>query len=271
MNNRIILTHNTAFSVYRQLRLSGKTMQFKPLKYKSPPDNVAVENKELYSELSKTYNLSQVDILLAKTKNCHCTKKVKRHCYTNTLPNGSFLEIDKSTSIVCPELLFCQLAHKLTHANLMILGLEMCGDYSLDPNAEKGFVGNLKPITSRRKIQNFIEKLGKLNTNFKGIKRAREIASFLGDGSASPQESRLYTALSLPHRLGGYCLTNAQLNHKITLSKTGRTICRQNVLVPDLSIRKNKIAIEYDSNLFHDNAGQNNKDKLRIDAYIHEG
>lgn len=42
-------------------------------------------------------------------------------------------------------------------------------------------------------------------------------------------------------------------------------------MIVDICCIKTKIAIEYDSRAFHSDAVQNRKDKLRIDALIHDG
>lgn len=44
----------------------------------------------------------------------------------------------------------------------------------------------------------------------------------------------------------------------------------QKTIMPDLSNVNKKNAIEYDSNAFHGEAKQNNKDKLRINALKHD-
>lgn len=172
--------------------------------------------------------------------------------------------------LVSPELLYCQMSATLDEVDLMLLALELCGSYSINPSEDKGFTSNINSVTTPAKIQNYIKRIKNTAGNFKGIKKAERIAKWLQKGSASPQESRLYIALCAPRYLGGYAIRGMKFNEAIQLSKKASSICGQKILIPDLSICKYKIAIEYDSNYFHDNANQNNKDKRRADAYMHE-
>lgn len=70
--------------------------------------------------------------------------------------------------------------------------------------------------------------------------------------------------------MGGYNLSGVLLNEKIQLSRAATKICNKNFLVADLCIKKHKIVIEYDSDKFHNNADQNNRDKARINALFHD-
>lgn len=152
----------------------------------------------------------------------------------------------------------------------MLFGLEICGSFTIN-NSEKGFCSNLSPLTNALKIRNYVKNLKFENPTFKSINQACKISSLLQDNSASPQESRLFISFCAPRSLGGYGLKNVVMNKEIELSKNASIICDQDSLRPDLCIFENKIAVEYDSDAFHDNARQNNKDKKRIDAYLHDG
>ena len=76
--------------------------------------------------------------------------------------------------------------------------------------------------------------------------------------------------LATPHQKGGFGIKNLAFNKTIEISKTAQEICMQKTIMPDLSNEKKKIAIEYDSNAFHNEIKQNNKDKLRINALKHD-
>lgn len=266
--NKIFLSHFSAFDYYRKMRSLGEVGNLKPTNNISGDINIT--NGYIKNAASLLCNSQKIDVLLNSKNQCFKSQYVRRHYYEKSLPSKSFWKVDDKLSIVCPELLFCQMANYLNAIELLLLGLEMCGSFSLINN-EKGFVSNLPPISSTRKIKAYVQRLKRADTYFKGINRAIKISALLQDGSASPQESRLYVLLCAPRNMGGYGLKNVQLNKKIKLSKKACAICGQNFLIPDLCVVENKIAIEYDSDAFHDNAKQNSKDKQRIDAYIYDG
>lgn len=269
--NYVYISHSSAFFIYRELRKAKKPLVAKNLNTRILPKKSPLTNNQLVSQIHKFCKLSQIDIMLSSKDHCFSTSNVSRHLYANKFPSGSFLQISENLAIVSPKLLFCLMANVLDMTSLFLLGLEICGSFCIAPEDEHGFIGSLQPLTSSAEILKFIDSLNNVYSNFRGIKRSRKIAKLIADGSASPQESRLYITLCAPRYLGGYGITGVCLNKPIHLSHTGASVCGQNMLVPDLSIVKNKIAIEYDSDSFHDNSDQNNKDKRRLDAYAHEG
>lgn len=126
-----------------------------------------------------------------------------------------------------------------------------------------GFSSNVRTVTTPSKIYNFAKLLIQYQPHTKGVKLAMNLSKCLESNSASPQESRLYLKLCLPRKYGGYGLKNIKLNKTINLSKSSYNILGYNTIRPDLCNEKTKVAIEYDSSSFHDNANQNTKDKLR--------
>lgn len=209
--------------------------------------------------------------MCANKNNCYASKLFNFHNYSGLLPNGSFVKFTNGIYVSSPELLFCQMAQYLSEEKLLLLGLEMCGSYCISHDAEFGFVNNLDPLTTPVKIKNYITAFKKIQNNFRGINKALYISKYLEQGSASPQESRLYIMLAAPRKIGGYGIKHIKLNNKVILSTEASQICGQRIVVPDLSIKDSKIAIEYDSDAFHSQTLQNRKDKRRIGAMSHDG
>lgn len=57
-------------------------------------------------------------------------RSIVSHVASDDTPAGSILWLDEHSSIVCPELLFLQMAEVLTLPALVMLGLELCGRFS---------------------------------------------------------------------------------------------------------------------------------------------
>ena len=163
------------------------------------------------------------------------------------------------------------MSSELPIEKLMLLGYELCGTYSLDQNCENGFVVNTRALTSPAEIEKYIHRLKKCKPNYRGIKRANRAVKYIKGGAASPKESRLSIILCAPKTLGGFGVANCVLNEPVKLSNSAKIICGQEFVKPDISIPNNKLAIEYDSDSFHNNDAQNRRDKKRIDALQHDG
>ena len=210
-------------------------------------------------------------ISITNPNNSCSSKKLKTHLSNQGFVRNSFVKYSNSIYIAAPELVFCQMAKELSIEQLMLLGLEYCGTYALTQSAPDGFICNIQPLTTVSKLQTYVKNLKANYKNFAGIQNAVAVSKLLIDNCASPMESKLYLKLSAPRNLGGYAVKNLIANKRINLSKKAADILGFHYLRADLCIKKSKIAIEYDSNTFHDNTGQNEKDKLRADALQHDG
>lgn len=278
---KIFIDHSSAFQFYQNARAN---MQL-DLLGKDPSKNI----KQLATSTaqpSKTakYTVSSADyynipycgdyplhIAIANSHNMFSGKKLKTHYLKNGFINNSFVKYSNDIFIASPELVFCQMSKELSIEQLMLLGLEYCGSYALSQSAAEGFICNIQPLSTASKMQKFSKALKDHNNNFPGIKNALTVSKILIDNCASPMEAELYLKLSAPRHLGGYAVKNLIANTRINLSKKASDILGFHYLRADLCIKKSKIAIEYDSNTFHDNTGQNEKDKLRADALQHDG
>lgn len=162
------------------------------------------------------------------------------------------------------------MSNKLSMSDLLLFGFEMCGTYTL-ANDKSDLLTDINAISSSTKIAQYLNRLYKQNNKFSKIPKAIKASEFILDNSFSPLESRLAILLCLKRSLGGFGLEGFVLNQEIALSNEASKICFQKTVTPDLCNMKTKIAIEYDSSMFHDNVAQNQKDKLRMDAMIHDG
>jgi hypothetical protein len=114
------------------------------------------------------------------------------------------------------------------------------------PNDTRGFVYR-DPLTSADSIRRYIDRLPA------GFcpKDARKAAKWLIDGSASPKESQLTMLLMLPYRDGGYAFGKPMLNYEIAIDADGRALAGHGGYRCDLYWPERRVAVEYDSDMFH--------------------
>jgi len=174
-----------------------------------------------------------------------------QHVFSAETPIGCFMNIGKRFVVSSPEFCFLQMANEIELLELIELGFELCGDYSLPlPNdeqkPERGFY-NRPSLTNTKKIGAFLEGM----TSTKGHRKAVRALKYLQDGSASPMETKLAMLLTLPHKLGGYGFDLPELNSRVSLSKIAKRHFSKDYYVCDLLWPDTKTAVEYDSDLFH--------------------
>lgn len=271
----LFISHITALKYYRHLRYALNNLTNEVLqesKKFSVPEKLIYENVEdEILSLNKLLLDGKPEFMISSKNCCNKNKHYKLH-YTNmSYLKNSFVAISDSLYLPKPELLFYQLSNSLDKEQALLVGYELCGNYSFSENNQEGFIANVEPLTNKTNILKYINKLDKLNNEYKGLSKAKSFANSIYENSNSPQESRACILLCSKRSDGGYGLKGFKLNQKIPLSKEAAQICFQNTIMPDLSNTANKIAIEYDSSEFHDNFEQNQKDKLRINALQHDG
>lgn len=246
------------------------TLTLRPCSKQPSSDLLTTKNSIIIEDLPYCGNAPFHLLTKNKNYNRHL-KNIKFHYSNLTYLRNSFLKYNDNIYIPAPPLLFYQLATIMPFEQLLQTGLEMCGTYSISESAVNGYVYNIPPLTTALKIKTYITNLNKRHKNLPCIRKALQASSLLIDNCASPQESNLYIKLCAPRNMGGYEISNLKANCQIKLSEQAREILKHPTIKPDLCNKKTKIAIEYDSNEFHDNTGQNTKDKLRADALQHDG
>ena len=153
-----------------------------------------------------------------------------------------------------PEFCFLQMASQLTLVQLIMLGYELCGTYSLPnqselPVAAPGFYKR-QPLTSKKKLSALLANM----PNIAGHQKATRALQYIQDGSASPMETRLAILLCLPSKMGGYGFALPNFNVRIDLPIAAQREIGKAFLVCDLFWPETKVAVEYDSNLYHTGA-----------------
>lgn len=267
----IFISHISALIFYRMLRIFDD-IELKVARVKPNPNHKTSIKNILTARIPYVFeNRDTLDLLISNHAAIHSSKKINYKYSAAKFPFGSFAKFKDNIFISSPELLFYQLASVLDEPKLFLLGLEFSGKYSISKDSADGFVTNIKPLTTPEKINNYLKLLSKENKYLPYISIAKRVAKELKANSASPQESRLFIKLCLPRKYGSYGARGFVFNKPIKLSQRSFDILGQTTIKPDLVNEETKVAIEYDSSAFHENANQNTRDKLRLDALHNDG
>lgn len=159
------------------------------------------------------------------------------------MPAGSVLWLDECSSVVCPELLFLQMAKVLSLPALVMLGYEFCGHFSRDAwePIEGPIKMELPSATSVDSIQKYISTL----RHVPGIAKAKKALQFIADHAMSAPEALLAAVYSLPSSECGYGLGPIILNERIpTLVSTAADAKRNRY--PDLLFSFAPLGINYE-------------------------
>jgi len=183
------------------------------------------------------------------------------HKLPTHLPEYSFYQIAESTYIASPELCFIQAAAVLSVPELVLLANELCGIYVKDCTEEYG-QRRREPVTTTASIRSYINKAEKIH----GLQKARTAIRYALDNSNSPIESRLAALAALPLSWGGYGLILPQLNLEVKFPNAAAEYMERTSILCDMVWAKQKVVLEYDSNLTHLGIRQHFTDKKRATA-----
>ena len=179
------------------------------------------------------------------------------------MPGGLLLELSPGVYVEGPELCFVQMARSTSIVGAVVLGYELCGQYSHFSEMVSGYYER-PPLTSVEMIGAAMSELSGLY----GLGRAREALRWVRDGARSPMETVLAGELFLPGRHKGLAFVRPELNYEVSLDEaasaiTGTKTCRIDVAWPG-----QRRGTEYDSREFHLDP---EKDLRRKEALEHMG
>lgn len=237
-----------------------------------------------------------VQILVGDGGNRARTAKWDARWRLPNLPAGALVDIEGDRLLVSPEQFFLDTVPKLTLAQGVTLGLELCGYHSTLMSApyrayrdavrqeqggvlladpwppadwdmsaqhqrdlmENGFVTR-PPLSDSVKLALYVRRVLSDKSNSRALTASR----FIQDGSHSPMESRLYLRYCLPRRYGGLNLRPVELNRGFEISMdlanaTGITNYSVDLYWPD-----GGIAIEYQGEHAHSGLSAEQKDRLK--------
>lgn len=187
-------------------------------------------------------------VLVASAALRRNSQSIVSHVWNRPLQKGFILAVQNELAVVSPELCFIQMAGELPVIELIKLGYELCGSYRI----HKDVSFNCKPLTSVERLKTFAETIH----HIRGHRNAHIAIHHIRAHSASPMETNLMLLLCLPYRFGGYGIELPSLNYRIEVNPYEYYLC-------DLYWPRIKVAIEYDSDMFHVGADRITSDSIR--------
>lgn len=197
--------------------------------------------------------------------------RLRTHLHVRPLPSGAVLSVGPALGrrerlrVCSPEVVFIQLAGSLRPAELVLLGYELCGSYSVRPSS--GELVEREPLTTPVRLANMIGRC----TGMHGVRSARRALRHVLPGSASPFESILSMLAHLPPSLGGYGLGVPELNPVLAVPSATRAITSQRTVSPDELFAECDEAIEYESDEYHLDSEKHTRDSHRRSVLAHMG
>ena len=160
------------------------------------------------------------------------------------LPAGSFIDLGHGLAISSPELLFAEMAAVMDIPHLVLLGFELCGSFSRNPDDPRNGNGrmNVAPVTSVEAIRSFIEQAKWL----RGSDRAALALEYVRDNAWSPTEAIAATMLLLPAGEFGYELDDCTLNVRVEASQNLTAFNDRESRVPDMLLCGTRVGFNYD-------------------------
>ena len=199
------------------------------------------------------------------------TKGLVTRLWSGRVPAGTFINVGHGVCISSPASIFVQLANSLTLAELLAVGMELCGNYSLWslPPSSVGKVSRrsgrdvtfkLLPAATPARIASYVDRA----EGVRGHAAAKRALAWLTGNAASPMETAVYLLLCLSRKEGGYGLPKPTLNPKLTVATPDGKETRY----PDLYWEARSIDVEYQSDYAHSGDWSRYRDSRRAVSLI---
>lgn len=245
----VTLSHTSALNALRKLRTAGSNVR--------EMDSVDLRGPSLWKGKRWTSGLfkgsewkwaqpsasDHLHVMKSKDGDRIRMENVDMHKEQVGTPPKSWICLDNYCSMVCPELLFLQMASTLSLPDLVYLGYELCGHFSLDAQDPLG--GNvtmgIPPATTVEDISHYLSSLRSAH----GIAQARHAISFVTNNAMSAPEAVLGTMYSLPAKESGYGMGPVTLNQRVRTNAIGGQSSRQS-RYPDIMFSFAPVGINYD-------------------------
>lgn len=259
---KLYLAYESSLALMRYLRSTDDgTIKGTPVKRTTLRDAIwtmhQLKDLKPAAEQLLTHIDGPIHAFVGERKKATRINRLATHLWSDKVLSGSFIDIGHDICISTPSFLFLQMATVLDTAELVALGMELCGHYSKWslPPARLGDLSplvkeenrhctfNLLPAASARKLRAFVDRSKGLH----GAVAARTSMRWVLDEAASPMETVVYLLLCLPKRLGGYGLPAPILNPKVIVRGSDGSKER----FPDLFWQGAAIDVEYNSDYAH--------------------
>ncbi len=202
----MVLSHGTALEMYRSSLMpvaKWERVAFESLSVPTQSDvlwfrslPIKTNHFPLHCVVPKASNRREI-----KDGRCHVLGCQMEAIRLRRSADGS------SLCVVSPEVLFLQMAASLSAIELVRLGFELCGNYSL-PMSQPNYAGTPRGFVAREALTSVMElsEFVASHDSSRSVKNARAALRYIADGSASPKQTELCMLMVLPRKMGGYGL-----------------------------------------------------------------
>lgn len=217
----LTLSHQSALDVIRLLRAEGANLQemdHTALVRASPWVGKNLSKRNFASDVWRwpvpTAN-RPAHVLVPREDGRIRNSIICSHTSWQELPDDSVCWLDEVSSVVCPELLFAQMAESFPLPILVMLGHELCGHFSRSAHDPMGGYAtiDIPAATSVMRIESYLSSLNRRH----GLSNAREALRYVCDHALSVPESVLATVYSLPSSESGYGMGPITLNERVVV------------------------------------------------------
>ena len=170
-----------------------------------------------------------LDILVPSHGRTFKSGLVTCHLCTHDVPPEGFRRLTDHIYISSPELTFVQMGTLLTDTQLALVGMMLCGKYSIAPNQDRSLIER-KPVSTLESLNAMVDACD----GMRGVSVARRAIDMCVEKSRSPRESVLLLLLCCKRSMGSYELVRPDINRSINLSPAGAAIAGRSELAPDL-------------------------------------
>ena len=245
----ITLSHSSALTVVRMLRAEGLNLKEMDATTLASPSTWMGKRWTTRAFEPPAWpwpqptKESHLHVLVPKGSSYVRMATVETHMLWRGGASLAALWVDEHASIVRPELLFVEMAETLSLSALVMLGYELCGNFSRDP---------FNPIDGEAKIgvprATSIEELASYVSECagaRGVALARKALEYICNDAFSPMEALLAMVYSLPPEESGYGMGPLTLNERVRVGNpddTGRSRSRY----PDISFSFAPLGLNYD-------------------------
>lgn len=245
----LTLSHTSALHLVRDLRCKGEDLRAMSHVGLARPSTWIGKRWSMREFASDEWRWIQpssarpLHILVGKKQHRVRMKNIRCHLSLVDLPAHAIIWLDEHTCISGPELLFVQMAESMSVPELVLLGNELCGNFSQSAESQitRAVTDNICTATTQHELRQFIRSLGYVP----GIVNARKAVEYVADHALSMPEAILALMYSLPAEEAGYDMGPVELNQRVYVEGGPNEVVSRS-RYPDLMFAFAPVGINYD-------------------------
>ncbi|MDO4797541.1 MAG: hypothetical protein Q4A01_05925 [Coriobacteriales bacterium] len=246
----LTLSHQSALDALRRLRLDGVDVrnQATPVTLHAPSLWTGERwSRRLFEDPSWHWDVpcktDPLHVVVSNWAERPRTTLIKAHACMGDIPAGSFVWLDEHTSMVSPGLLFVQMASVLQFSSLVLLGYELCGNFTRDAHDPRnGPVRINVPVAiTAEELRAYVQSASGIH----GLRVARRAAKLVAGNALSAPEAVIAAMCALPVAQNGYGVGLVELNRRVWVREESQGRVAK-FRVPDIMLPIAPVGFNYD-------------------------